>query len=325
VAITPLFSTYRQGENRVTASLLAVLQRLGIHLTERILSGLLEEPELSLVTFTALPTTTGIGNPDAEVKGHFHYLFEVKTSRGLLGSPKAAALKLAYAEKLSTDPGARLIILTPDARVPSPLQNLEDPRIVWTNFVKLAEVLRDLLNDEDEPAGERERYLVRELIALFQLEGLLDDLDTVVVAARNAYPAYLTYGSYICQPNRAIRPVSRMAFYTGKEVKQHVPLILARRQNVDLTVEQISELDASGDPKDHAVAEIIQRNLRDNYPHTPGKHDVYLLTPKDDPRTSTLATPLPFYGSGAFTMGQRYVAFAKLASATSCDELVETK
>ena len=61
MSLKPLFSTYRQGENRVTASLLAVLSRLGTDLTERVLGALLDEPELSLVSFTPLPATKGAG------------------------------------------------------------------------------------------------------------------------------------------------------------------------------------------------------------------------------------------------------------------------
>src|SRR6266540_4098047 len=64
MSLKPLFSTYCQGENRVTASLLAVLSRLGTNLTERVLGALLDEPELSLVSFTPLPSTPGVGNPD---------------------------------------------------------------------------------------------------------------------------------------------------------------------------------------------------------------------------------------------------------------------
>jgi hypothetical protein len=45
MSLKPLFSTYRQGENRVTASLLAVLSRLGTDLTERVLGALLDEPD----------------------------------------------------------------------------------------------------------------------------------------------------------------------------------------------------------------------------------------------------------------------------------------
>jgi hypothetical protein len=81
VSLKPLFSTYRQGENRVTASLLAVLSRLGTNLTERVLGALLDEPELSLVSFTPLPSTPGVGNPDGEIRAQFHCLLEVKTTR----------------------------------------------------------------------------------------------------------------------------------------------------------------------------------------------------------------------------------------------------
>ena len=40
---TPLFSTYRQGENRVTASFLAVLERLSLPNMDRILQDLVGE------------------------------------------------------------------------------------------------------------------------------------------------------------------------------------------------------------------------------------------------------------------------------------------
>lgn len=48
----PLFSTYRQGENRVTGSLLAVFERISFALVEQILQQMLEEPEVDLLTFT---------------------------------------------------------------------------------------------------------------------------------------------------------------------------------------------------------------------------------------------------------------------------------
>ena len=43
---TPLFSTYRQGENHVTLSMLAVFERVGLSLTETILARALGEPTL---------------------------------------------------------------------------------------------------------------------------------------------------------------------------------------------------------------------------------------------------------------------------------------
>lgn len=128
MSLKPLFSTYRQGENRVTASLLAVLSRLGTSLTERVLGALLDEPELSLVSFTPLPSTPGVGNPDGEIRAQFHCLLEAKTTRDALRSASSAQLKVAYVDKLGADPSARLIILTPDGRKPKPLHGIADSR-----------------------------------------------------------------------------------------------------------------------------------------------------------------------------------------------------
>lgn len=320
MSLKPLFSTYRQGENRVTASLLAVLSRLGTNLTERVLGALLDEPELSLVSFTPLPSTPGVGNPDGEIRAQFHCLLEVKTTRDALRSASSARLKVAYVEKLGDDPSARLIILTPDGRKPKPLHGIADSRVVWVNFAELASALREVVDDEDEPAGERERYLIRELLALFRIEGLLDELDTVVVAARKAYDLYLKYHAYICQPNRAIRPVQRMAFYTAREIKPEIPEILGVHQGTTLSTQVVQTLTGSTDPVDRRVAEIIRAQLDDTVPHTPGPHDIYVLSPPDDPRTTHLAQPLPYLGPGAFTQGQRYVELARLTTAKSCDE-----
>ncbi len=44
----PLFSTYRQGENRVTASMLAVFERLDFSLLERLLHAVQAKPHCHL-------------------------------------------------------------------------------------------------------------------------------------------------------------------------------------------------------------------------------------------------------------------------------------
>ena len=71
---TPLFSTYRQGENRVTATFLAVLQRLSLPNIDRILQRLLWEDEESynLVSFENQIRTKG-SVPDARnPDGKYH-------------------------------------------------------------------------------------------------------------------------------------------------------------------------------------------------------------------------------------------------------------
>jgi hypothetical protein len=193
--------------------------------------------------------------------------------------------------------------------------------VVWVSFVDLAGVFREIVEDEDEPAGERARYLIRELLALFRVEGLLDDLDTVVVAARRAYPLYLKYGAYICQPYRAMRPVRWFAFYTAKEIKPEIPQILGSRQGVALSIDTVQARDGSTDPIDQAIVRIVKAQLEDDIPHTVGLHDVYWLTQPDDPRTVRLPQPLPYLGPGAFTQGHRYVELKRLQRAKTCDEV----
>ncbi|HYT92862.1 MAG TPA: hypothetical protein VEL76_29365, partial [Gemmataceae bacterium] len=61
-----IFSTYRQGENRVTASILAVLRSLVLPRIEFILGALLGE-EFTLVSFQNQASKGGSGVPDGEI------------------------------------------------------------------------------------------------------------------------------------------------------------------------------------------------------------------------------------------------------------------
>lgn len=52
---TNIFSTYSTGENRVTASIIAVLQSLSLSRIETLLGALLEQSEFELVRFQNQP------------------------------------------------------------------------------------------------------------------------------------------------------------------------------------------------------------------------------------------------------------------------------
>jgi hypothetical protein len=80
VAKNPLFSTYRQGENRVTSSMLAVFERIDLSLLETVLAAASGESSLQMVSFTNQPPGKGHSIPDALISAHFAYWFEVKTS-----------------------------------------------------------------------------------------------------------------------------------------------------------------------------------------------------------------------------------------------------
>ena len=59
----PLFSTYRQGENRVTSSMLAVFERIDLSLLEAILASAAGESSLQMVSFTNQPPGIGQSTP----------------------------------------------------------------------------------------------------------------------------------------------------------------------------------------------------------------------------------------------------------------------
>src|SRR6266540_3807537 len=85
MAKNPLFSTYRQGENRVTSSMLAVFERIDLSLLETLLASAAGESSLAMVTFTNQPPSVGRSVPDARISARFAYWFEVKTVRNALG------------------------------------------------------------------------------------------------------------------------------------------------------------------------------------------------------------------------------------------------
>lgn len=74
----PLFSTYTQGENRVTSTLMAVLENINDQLAEGLLEAVLDESDISLVTFEN--QLVGDGSvPDAGIRSSTSLLFETKT------------------------------------------------------------------------------------------------------------------------------------------------------------------------------------------------------------------------------------------------------
>jgi hypothetical protein len=81
----PLFSTYRQGENRVTSSMLAVFERIDLSLLETILAAAAGESSCRWCRSpTSHPPSKGRSVADARISANFAYWFEVKTTRNAL-------------------------------------------------------------------------------------------------------------------------------------------------------------------------------------------------------------------------------------------------
>ena len=85
--MSSIFSTYSTGENRVTASVLAVLRSLSLGRIERLLAAILGESEFELVRFQNQPSKGGAGVPDAIIHSSFRMLIETKTVRNALHRP----------------------------------------------------------------------------------------------------------------------------------------------------------------------------------------------------------------------------------------------
>src|SRR5262249_15161715 len=160
----------RTGENRVTASIMAVLERIDLGVVERILSAATGEAALPLVSFQNQLAAKDGPVPDAGISANFRYLFEVK-------NPAQALQTEQLREHLNHLDGSvgdeRLFVLTPDGEEPFVLTQLDEPRLTWLNFHGLDQAIDELLRDETELLAEQTRFLLYELRALFDQEGLL--------------------------------------------------------------------------------------------------------------------------------------------------------
>jgi hypothetical protein len=317
-----IFSRYRQGENRVTATLLAVLERLGAETTEAILSTAVEggDETLQLVRFRNQPMGAGEGVPDAQIRASINLLFETKVAIGSVNK------KQLVRHLGALDDGSeiqRLYVLTPDVSEPAAVGELADERVRWLSFVGIHQAIDEFLGTEGLVISERDQFLLRQLQGFLDEEGLVRSPDQVlVVAARVAFTEYLIHAAYVCQPGRTFRSVEYLGFYRKRQIEAAVPRLRHVRDQVVLSEESAIELVSQNGPFDHDIARLI-RSLLEAGTRTPGApYKVMLLSASDDPATLKLKAPIVHLGHNAWVQGQRYVRRAELEAATSTDDLV---
>ncbi|MFI6171669.1 hypothetical protein ACIBCN_33160 [Nocardia sp. NPDC051052] len=146
--------------------------------------------------------------------------------------------------------------------------------------------------------------------------------DTVVMAARSAWPLYQKCHAYVCQAGRTFRPVERIAFYTDSVVQKDVPLVRHRRDGVDWSEASAASLSASQDSNDRKIASVIE--ISRGLGWTDGVYQVFLLTRDGDPQHRSLPSPIRHQGVGrgsAFTQKQRYVSLHALETAVTTADL----
>lgn len=311
-----IFSTYSTGENRVTASILAVLQSLSLQRTQRLI-GMLLQSDFELVRFENQPAKGGKGVPDASIVSSVRLLIETKRV------PNSVDLKQLQQHLKRFDGTSEIIklllVLTPDDQCPQAVHQLDDQRVVWSSFAALDQAINDLIGDDQEIVSEREEFLLRELQAMLLNEGLVATAnDVVVVAARDAWPEYNAYHAYICQADRPFRPVQRMAFYTQGQIFPLVPKIREIHHNVEMTPEKHKgELRA-----------LINRLLIETPRREKGQaNKIMFLSAPNSPETVVLGGPIKndiVAESGktiAYTQSQRYTSLERLRAVMKTSEL----
>jgi hypothetical protein len=301
--------------------MLAVFERVGLDLTEQILANALGEAALDLASFASQPSAGGKGVPDAEIKARFRYLIETKITPNQYGGTKPDAQLGRHLSRFDGSYGdEKLLAITPDAEEPPGIAAMNDQRVAWIGFPLLAQGVEEVLTDPAEPASEQQRFLLRELVAFFDAEGLLGFEDTVIVAGRFAYPEYLEISAYICQSNRSIRPVTRLGFYTEKEIKPELPRVESYYRDVVMTEESAAQFEVGSDPLGRRVAEIIRSRLIDGTPQDP-TNDIYVLSNPGSDDTVLLDNPVRHEERGAWVQGQRYAVLDQLRQAATTREL----
>ncbi|WP_158855030.1 hypothetical protein [Halorhabdus sp. CUG00001] len=316
----PLFSTYTQGENRVTSTVIAVLEHVNNQLAEDILEALTDESDLSLVSFDN--QVTGVDSvPDATIKSSTALWFETKTSRDAVDKEQLEN----HLHALEEDEAElqRLIVLTPDARLPDEVAEIEDGRIVWANFDSLIDTIetvleRDVGNAEASMSvpTEREAFLLRELSRFLYDEDLVSGKEdrVLVVAARRAWPEYQDTGLYFCQPNRSFKPVDHLAFYSDGEIKTAIPSVTDAIESIELTEETVrNRANLTQSQREQLLDAVTQFRKEESERYGETEKVIFLQDGiKLDHPVKNDKTASDSDRTVAFVQGHRYVSFSKL-------------
>lgn len=138
------------------------------------------------------------------------------------------------------------------------------------------------------------------------------DADTVVVAARLAYPEFQRLGAYVCQPKRSFRKDAEyFGFYADRTIYPEFPRIAHRRQDLLFSAEEVESL-RGGSDLDRRLAEVMEKALAPPSRRREGeRHQIVLL---DAEGGFELDRPIRHEGAGPWTQGQRYTRSQSLQS-----------
>jgi len=311
---------------------MAVFERVDLALVQELLRAATGSgDEIRGVTFeNQIVASTSV--PDARISARFSWWFETKTTRGGYAAEGHDRQQIReHARLLDGEPDSQLFVLTPDRTRPVWLGELDGvaeavrDRIIWLGFRDLADQITAAVADPSRLLGEQTRFLLAELVALYETDGLLTTDDTVVVAARAAWPDYQEMAAYVCQPDRSFREgLTHLGFYANSAIQPLIPRIRTHYRSVMFSTEVAAARRAAGDVE---LAELIERLLAAEERVDGEAYGVLLLSSADDPDTERLEAPIvndtktAAGGNWAWTLGQRYTQLERLRAAGRTSEL----
>jgi hypothetical protein len=132
------------------------------------------------------------------------------------------------------------------------------------------------------------------------------DADTLIVPSKTAIDEFERYSSYICQPERPIKPGTRfLGFYGNRLIDRRFPAIVGSRERVTFSSATVQQLRV-GDDVDRQVAGVIRACLSDGARAEGQENKVVLL---DLEQGFQLAAPITHpaeLSRGAWTQNFRY-------------------
>ena len=284
---------------------------------DRILQALLDDRAFRLVRFQNQPS--GIeSRPDGIIETSSSIWIETKTRENSVNPDQISRhLKNLQGKQ-------KLLLLTPDESRPKSLHK----DIAWCNFNTLAKAVRDTLTDENEPASDKEAFLLRELIRRLREQGLLvsSEKRVLVFPARNAWPMYTDLNVYRRSPGKSFRKSAYIGFYTDGEIKPIVPKVKSEIASINMrNPDEIDKLEKD----QRMLAEELKMKIDSTgyWREFSQAFHLMLLSEPDDEETVKLTNPVKNdkkSKSGketAFTQKYTYVNLKSLRKANKTSEL----
>jgi len=186
--------------------------------------------------------------------------------------------------------------------------------------------ISSVIESPSRVVGEQTRYLLTELASFYEARSLIAVDDTVVVAARLAWPEYQATSAYVCQPDRSFRDgIQNMGFYAAGAIQPWIPRIDTHIPSLLFSRGEAAVHRKSGNPR---LADVIEASLDAGTRKEDECYGVFLLSRPEDPATVHLQLPIindmvteKTGKNWAWTLSQRYTRLERLKVATTTSDL----